>query len=143
MYTSIQDYKNSNPTHVYFAHAMQENPNSEWMVAYGDPLDTEGKFLSSKWSIISLMISDYREAEKLAQKLNDYEHNLSVGQNVIYRSDTRQAKFFNGEEATVYKIENGIINVQFHKDIVLLPANKRMNVLPIYLAPTERKHQNA
>lgn len=142
MYTSINDYKYKNPTHRYFIHAMTEHPNTEWMVVFGDPADAGDKFASDKWQVIALSINNYREADKLAQQLEEYPHNLSIGDAVIYYSDRPQAKFFNGKLASVYKIDNGIITVEFSEDNPLLPANKRTNVLPIYLTPAERKHEN-
>lgn len=135
-YTSIQQYKDINPEHKYFANRMQEHPNTEWMVCYGNPSDAEGKLASEKWTIISMMMN-HKEASELSDQLNAYPHNLTIGNKVVYKSDKTERNFFNGKTATVVRIGEGTITVKFDEDMPLLPANKEKTLLSIYLSPVK------
>lgn len=137
-YTSIQEYKDANPNHKYFASRMQEHPNTEWMVCYGNPSDANGKLASDKWSIISIMMN-HKDAQELSNQLNSYPYNLKIGDEVTYQSDRPQSKFFNGKEAKVTRIGGGTITVKFNESIALLPANNESNLLSIYLIPVNKE----
>ena len=136
-YTSMQEYKEANPEHKYFASRMQEHPNTEWMVCHGNPSDANGKLASEKWSIVSMMMN-HKEAAKLAEELNTYPHNLKIGDEVIYQSDKPQGKFFNGKKAVVSRIAGSSITVKFNEDSPLLPTNKELNLMTIYLVPVKK-----
>lgn len=142
-YTSIKQYKEANPEHKYFASRMQEHPNSEWMVCYGNPSDANGKLASEKWSVISMMMNN-KDAQDLSDQLNTYPHNLTVGDKVVYKSNKTSSKFFrrnffNGKTAVVARIGVGSITVKFDEDMPLLPANKELVLLPNYLVPINKE----
>lgn len=137
-YTSIQQYKENNPEHKYFANRMQDHPNTEWMVCYGNPSDANGKLASEKWNIVSMMMN-YKDAQELTDQLNTYPHNLTIGDRVVYKSDKTPRNFFNGKTAVVVCIGQGSVTIKFDEDMPLLPANKELVLLPYYIIPLNKE----